>query len=177
MEILHQTIEIGLLLIMVIGAVVGYFRFRGRRFGLSDLLIFGVLAIGSNFLCYKLFLEVSGPHADSAAYGALAAMLALLGLAPVAAALNMVAIMALFVCLGRYPAVRYATLATAIGAWLVHLFLGNMGAMSAPGGALNNDKLAGENWALESGASSPADCDRQSSAKAFREGCRARLNR
>lgn len=57
------------------------------------------------------------------------------------------------------------------------LFEDRVDAMSAPGGALNSDKLAGENWALESGASSWADCDRQSSAKAFREGCYARIGR
>jgi hypothetical protein len=176
MGILHEVTEIGLLLAMVVGAVLAYFRFRGRNFGVSDLLIFGALAIGSDIVCYKLFQVVAGgSHADSAAYGALAAMLVLFGLAPVAAGVTMVAFVALLVCLARYPAVRYGTLAAALAAWLAHLFVGNMGAMSAPGGALNSDKLAGENWALESGAASPADCDRQSSAKAFREGCYARL--
>jgi hypothetical protein len=177
MGILHDVIEIGLLLAMVIGVVVAYFRFRGRNFGVSDLLIFGTLSIGADILCYKLFQAVAGPHTDSAAYGALAAMLVLFGLVPVAAGVNLVAFNALLVCLARYPAVRYGTLAIGLAAWLAHQFVGNMGAMSAPGGALNSDKLAGKNWALESGASSPTECDRQSSAKAFREGCYAQLKR
>ena len=177
MEVLHEVIEIGLLLVMVVGAVLAYFRFRGRKFGLTDLLIFGTLAILADIVAYKLFLAMAGSHADSAAYGALAAMLALFGLAPVVAALNIIAIVALVVCLGRYPALRYVVLAALLAAWLAHRFLANRDAMSAPGGALNSDKLAGENWALESGASSRADCDRQSSAKAFREGCYARIGR
>lgn len=65
----------------------------------------------------------------------------------------------------------------AIAAWSGHVFLGNMGKMSEPGNALNSDKLAGENWALESGAITKQDCDRQSKAQAFREGCYARLTR
>lgn len=104
MEILHEVIEIGLLLAMVVGAVLAYFRFRGRKFGLTDLLIFGMLAILADIVAYKLFLAMVGSHADSAAYGSLAAMLLLFGLASVVAGLNIIAIAAMVVCLGRYPA-------------------------------------------------------------------------
>ena len=62
-------------------------------------------------------------------------------------------------------------------AWAAHLVLGRVDDMSAPGGALNGDRVAGENWALESGAASRAECDRQSAAQAFREGCYAKLGR
>lgn len=177
MEILHEVIEMGLLLAMIVGAVIAYFRFRGRKFGLSDLLVFGTLAIAADILSYLLFREVAGPHADSAAYGALVAMLFLFGLVPVAAGISMIAIVALIVCSARYPALRYGVVLAAIAAWSGHVFLGNVGKMSEPGNALNSDKLAGENWALESGAVTKQDCDRQSNAQAFREGCYARLTR
>ncbi len=62
-------------------------------------------------------------------------------------------------------------------AGLAQHFTGMRDSMREPGGALNNDKLAGENRALESGADSPANCDRQSSSKAFRQGCNAVLKR
>ncbi|WP_374496017.1 hypothetical protein [Zoogloea sp.] len=94
MEALDEVIEIILLLISVISAVAAYFRFRGRSFGVSDMLIFVPLAVAADVFCYQLFQMV-----------------------------------------------------------------------------------AGENWALESGAASRADCDRQSAARAFREGCYARLGR
>ena len=145
MEVLHEVIEIGLLLAMVVGAVLAYFRFRGRKFGLTDLLIFGTLAILADIVSYKLFLAMAGSHADSAAYGALGAMLLLFGLAPVVAGVNIIATVALVVCLGRYPAVRYVVLAALLAAWLGYRFLASRDAMSEPGGALNNDKLAGEN--------------------------------
>ena len=104
-------------------------------------------------------------------------MLFLFGLVPVAAGISMIAIVALIVCSARYPALRYGVVLAAIAAWSGHVFLGNMGKMSEPGNALNSDKLAGENWALESGAITKQDCDRQSKAQAFREGCYARLTR
>jgi len=177
MEDLHSVTELGLLLALIIGAVVAYLRFRGRSFGISDLLIFGTLATAADFFAYRLFQAAAGPHADSSAYGALAAMLALFGLVPVAAGLSMVAIVAMIVCLVRHPPLRYGVLLVSITAWLAHIFPGHSGDFSAPGSALNNDKLAGENWALESGASSKSDCDRQSQATAFREGCYSGLRR
>ncbi|MCK6373561.1 hypothetical protein [Zoogloea sp.] len=100
MEALHEAIEIILLLASVIGAVAAYFRFRGHRFGLSDMLIFVPLAVAADVVCYQLFQEMAGPHGESTAYGA-----------------------------------------------------------------------------LESGAASRAECDRQSTAQAFREGCYAKLGR
>lgn len=177
MEALHEVIEIIILLASVIGAVAAYFRFRGRSFGVSDMLIFVPLAVAADVFCYQLFQMVAGPHGESTAYGALAAMLVLFGLAPVAAGLNMVAAAATLVCMLRHAAVRYGVLALALVAWAAHLFLGRVDEMSAPGGALNGDRVAGENWALESGAASRAECDRQSAAQAFREGCYAKLGR
>lgn len=175
--ILHEVFEIGLFLAMVVGAVVAYFRFRGRQFGVSDLLVFGALAFASDILSYLLFQEVAGPRADSAAYGALVAMLVLLGLLPIAAGINMVAAVALIVCTVRYPALRYGVVLVALAVWSLHHLLGNPGEMSKPGGMLNSDKLAGENWALESGAATQSDCDRQSQARAFREGCYSQIKR
>ena len=177
MEFLHEVIEIILLLMTIAGGALAYFRFRGRSFGIADLLIFGILAIGADYLSYVLFQAIKGPHADSEAYGALAVMLALFGLIPIAAGVTLIAIVALFVCLARYPAVRVGALVTVLLAGLAHQFTSKTDIMREPGGVLNNDKLAGENWALESGAISPADCDRQSSSKAFREACRAALKR
>lgn len=177
MEFLHEIIEIILLLMTIVGAALAYFRLRGRSFGMTDLLVFGTLAIGADYLSYALFQAVKGPHSDAGAYEAFAAMLALLGLIPVAAGVTLVAIVALFICLGRYPSVRIGALVTVLLAGLAHQFTSKMDVMLEPGGALNNDKLAGENWAMESGAISPADCDRKSSSKAFREGCRVALKR
>lgn len=177
MEALHEVIEIILLLISIIGAVAAYFRFRGRSFGVSDMLIFVPLAVAADVVCYQLFQAMAGPHGESTAYGALGAMLGLFGLAPVAAGLNMVAAAATLLCMLRHAAVRYGVLALVLVAWAAHLFLGHRDEMSAPGGALNGDRVAGENWALESGAASRAECDRQSAAQAFREGCYAKLGR
>jgi hypothetical protein len=176
-ENLHNVVQIGMLLAAILGAAVGYFRLRGRRFGLFDLLVFGILATVSDLFCYKLLQVAFGSHADSAAYGALAALIALLGLVPISAGLNVIAAVAMVVCLIRYPSVRYGTVLVAIAAWLVHLSWQDLDGTLAPGGVLNSDKLAGENWALESGATTKLDCDRQSPAKAFREGCYARLTR
>lgn len=175
MEELHGLIEIALLLLGIVSAVAAYLRFRGRQFGMTDLLIFGTLAAAADIFAYKLFLVAAGSHADSAAYGALAALLALLGMAPIAAGLSMIAIVALIVCLVRHPALRYGVLLLASAAWLAGIFPGRMDNSPNPGGMQNNDKLAGENWALESGAASKQDCDRQSQAAAFREGCYAQL--
>jgi len=177
LEKIHEIIEIVLLLAAIVGVAVAYFRSRGRRFGITDLLIFGPLAIGADIFVYKLYSVVAGPHADSAAYEALAAMVILLGLAPVAAWLSLVAAMALFACLFQYPAVRYGAVLVVVAAGLGQWFVGRADSWAEPGGRLNNDKLAGENWALESGAASKADCDRQSTARAFREGCYSRLTR
>ncbi|WP_347250049.1 hypothetical protein [Zoogloea sp.] len=177
MEALQEVIEIILLLISVISAVAAYFRFRGRSFGVSDMLIFVPLAVAADVVCYQLFQAMAGPHGESTAYGALGAMLGLFGLAPVAAGLNMVAAAATLLCLLRHAAVRYGALALVLVAWAAHLFLGHVDEMSAPGGAFNGDRVAGENWALESGAASRAECDRQSAAQAFREGCYAKLGR
>lgn len=176
-EALHQFIEIGIVLAAIGGAVAAYFRFRGRHFGWPDLAIFGSLAIAADVLTYLLVQVVAGPHGESSAYGALAALLLLLGLVPVVAGVNIVGVTALVVCLVRHRSLRIGVLVLALVAGLGHRFLDTVDAMSAPGGALNSDKLAGEHWALESGASSKQDCDRQSQAKAFREGCYGRLNR
>lgn len=177
MEDLHSIMEIGLVLAMIAGAVTAYFRFRGRNFGLSDLAIFGTLAIAADVLAYMLFQAAAGPHGESSAYGALAAMLVLMGLVPVAAGVSVIGSVALVVCLMRHRWLRVVVAAVALAAWLAHWFLANQGAMLAPGGALNNDRQAGEEWALETGASSRQDCDRQSGARAFREGCYSRLSR
>ena len=159
MEALHEVIEIILLLISIIGAVAAYFRFRGRSFGVSDMLIFVPLAVAADVVCYQLFQAMAGPHGESTAYGALGAMLGLFGLAPVAAGLNMVAAAATLLCMLRHAAVRYGVLALVLVAWAAHLFLGHRDEMLAPGGALNGDRVAGENWALESGAASRAECE------------------
>lgn len=177
MDILHEVIEVGILLATLAGAVGAYFRFRGRSFGISDLLIFGTLAIGSDVACYTLFKAVAGPHADSAAYEALAGLLVLFALVPLAAGFNIVALAAGFVCLLRHPPLRYAALVAAVLAWLGQGLVSRPDDLSAPGRGQATDKLAGEHWALESGASSRQDCDRQSTARAFREGCYARLPR
>jgi hypothetical protein len=127
MEALHEVIEIILLLISIIGAVAAYFRFRGRSFGVSDMLIFVPLAVAADVVCYQLFQAMAGPHGESTAYGALGAMLGLFGLAPVAAGLNMVAAAATLLCMLRHAAVRYGVLALVLVAWAAHLFLGHRG--------------------------------------------------
>ncbi|RIX49177.1 MAG: hypothetical protein D3M94_04585 [Rhodocyclales bacterium GT-UBC] len=177
MEKIHEIIEIVLLLAAIVGVAMAYFRSRGRRFGITDLLIFGPLAIGADIFVYKLYSAVAGPHADSAAYEALAALLVLFGVAPVAAWLSLVAAMALFACLFQYPAVRYGVVLVLVAAGLGQWLGGRLVSPNEPGGRLNNSKLAGEEWALEYGAASKADCDRQSTARAFREGCYSRLPR
>jgi len=161
----------------IVGATGAYFAFRGRKFGLNDLLLFLPLAAGGDWLAYRLFQMASNGHSESAAYEGLVALLLLFGLSPVVAGLNLVAAVAAVVSLIRHPAVRYGTLSLVVVAWLAHVSQGKPGELSAPGGVLNNDRLAGENWALESGATSKADCDRQSHTKAFREGCYSRLGK
>lgn len=174
---MHDVLELLAILLGIGGAVLGYFRFRGRQFGLTDLLIFGVLSVAADILTYTVFQAVSGSHSDSAAYGALVAFIVLIGLVPLAAGINLIAFIALIVCAVRYPAVRYGAALAAIAAWMLHGFMGNVEQMQAPGGMLNDDKLAGEHWALENGVRTREDCDRQSSAKAFRQGCYAQLPR
>lgn len=160
--------------VVAVGVTIwAYFRFRGRNFGLTDLLIFLPLAIGADWLIVWLFHVVRG----SPDYGGLVALLLLLGLLPVAAGLTVVAVMATIVCLSRYPAVRAGALGLLVLLWVAYFIHGHRDEANEPGGVLNNDRLAGENWALESGARSKADCDRQSSAQAFREGCYSRLGR
>lgn len=164
-------------LVSVAGAIGAYFAFRGRRFGYADLALFLPLAVGADWLAYGLLQTVATHGSESAAYGGLVALLLLLGLLPVAAAVNVVAAVATVVCLVRYPAMGLG-LAALIGlAWLAHLTVGNLDDAKAPGGTLNGDRLAGEAWALESGAATREDCDRQSSARAFRDGCYSRLGR
>ena len=169
----HEMFNFAYAVLTIVGAAGTYFAFRGRQFGLTDLLIFLPLAAGGDWLAYWLFKMVS----SGAAYEGLVALLLLLGVIPVVAGLNLVAAVAALASLIRYPAVRYGALGLVALAWLAHFSLGRMGDVSAPGGMMNNDRLAGENWALESGASSKADCDRQSQAKSFREGCYFRLGK
>lgn len=102
-------------------------------------------------------------------------MLFLLVLVPVVIGVNIIGAVALVVGLTRHPDLRVGVGVLALVVWLVHPFLGNLDELLAPGGALNNDRLAGEHWALESGASTRQDCERQSSSRAFREGCYGRL--
>lgn len=169
----HEVFNFAYAVLTIVGAAGTYFAFRGRQFGLTDLLIFLPLAAGGDWLAYWLFKMVS----SGAAYEGLVALLLLLGVIPVVAGLNLVAAVAVLASLIRYPAVRFAALGLAAVAWLVHLSLGKLGDVAAPGGMMNNDRLAGENWALESGATAKADCDRQSQTKAFRDGCYARLRK
>lgn len=160
--------------VLVGGASIwAYFRFRGRNFGPTDFLVFFPLALGADWLAYWLFNAVRG----SADYGGLVALLVLMGLLPVAVGLTVVAIMAAIVCLAIYPAARMGALALLALLWLTYFTYGHLDEARAPGGMLNSDRLAGENWALESGAGSKADCDRQSVVPAFREGCYAQVGR
>lgn len=177
MAILHDFIEFALIIAAILGVAGSYFRLRGRGFGLGDLVVFGPLAIGADVVTYMLFDTVRGSHADSAAYGALAGMIALIGLAPVAAGLSVIAFVAAVVCTVRYPAVRYGAVGLLALAWLVHRTVGNLDNAEAPGGLLDSDRQAGAEWAAESGARSREDCDRQSHARAFREGCYSWLGR
>ena len=159
--------------VVVVGvaSIWAYFRFRGRNFGLTDLLIFFPLALGADWTIYWLFHAVRG----SADYGGLVAFLLLLGLLPVAVGLTVVAIMAAIVCLPIYPAVRIGAVVLLVLLWLAYFTYGHLDEAKEPGGMLNGDRLAGENWALESGTRSRTDCDRQSVAPAFREGCYAQI--
>lgn len=161
----------------VLGAAGAYFAFRGRRFGLTDFLVFGPLAGCAVAAAIWLYRIAASGHGESSAYAGLVALLGLLALIPVAAGLCVVAGVAATVSFVRYRTFRYATFGAVAIAWLVHWSMGNMTDFQAPGGALNGDRLAGENWALESGAATKIDCDRQSSAKAFREGCYSRAGK
>lgn len=179
MEILNFFIEIGTLVAWLVSTAFWYRRVRGRAFGVLDLVIFGVLAVAADVTCVKLFEVVAGPRSESSAYGALMAILVLLGLVPVAAGLTLVAGLAALACLARYPGARSGALAVALSLVLVGACwrLGTADTMHEPGGVLNGDRPAGERWALESGAKSRAECDRQSRSPAFREGCYAWLSR
>lgn len=169
----HEVIQI-IGVVVAIGATIGaYFRFRGRHFGLTDLFIFLPLAFGTDGLVYWLFHVVR----ESADYGGLVALLLLLGLLPIAAGLNVLAIAATIVCWPRYPAVRAGALGLVALLWVAHYIHGHWDEENKPGGVLNSDRLAGGNWAAESGAVSKADCDRQSTARAFREGCYSQLGK
>lgn len=176
-EELNSALSLFLVLAGIYLAIRFYIRWRGSNFGRLDLLLFGPLAAAADFGVFWLYRAAAGPHADSAAWGALSAMLILFGVWPIAAVCTILALSALVKCLIRYPAIRWLTLAIVLLAWLAHYFYRNIDQLSAPGALLNNDKVAGENWALESGAASKADCDRQSTSASFRTGCYRRIQR
>lgn len=177
MSSLHDFIEIASLLLMIIGAVAAWVMARGRRFGLTDVLVFMPLAAAADFGCYQLYLAVAGGHSESAAYGALAALLVLLGVAPVAAGLTLVATLALLVSLARHSGLRYAGLFLLVVAAFINFRLAGHDDPQAPAGSQNDDRLAGESWALENGIGTHADCDRQSPGRLFRQGCYAIADR
>jgi len=160
-------------LVVGVASIWAYFRFRGRDFGLTDFLIFVPLALGADWLAYVLFGVVRG----SSDYGGLLALLVLLGLLPLAAGLTAIAAMATIVCVSIYPAARSGALVLVVLLVLAHFAHRHFDEGNEPGGMLNNDRLAGENWAMESGARSREECDRQSSAPGFRRGCYAQLSR
>ena len=171
MNHLHDFIEIASLLLMIVGAVAAWAMARGRRFGLTDALVFVPLAAAADFGCYQLYLAVAGGHSESAAYGALLALLVLLGAAPIAAGLTLVAGLALLVSLAKHSGLRYLGLFLLVVAAFINFRLAGHDDPLAPGGRENNSHLAGEEWALENGVGTHADCDRQSSARQFRQGC------
>lgn len=144
-EELASGLSLLLVLVGIFVATRAYVRWRGPNFGRLDLLLFGPLAAASNFAVFWLFHAASGPHSDSAAWGALSAMLILFGIRPVAAVFTLLALLALFKCLIRYPAIRWLVLAIVQLAWLAHLFHRNIDNLSAPGALLNDDKVAGKN--------------------------------
>ena len=175
-DALHTVLELAIVVLSVGSAVLAYLRLRGRDFGLTDLLIFGALAGAADWAVYRLFAAVAGPHADSAAYEALAALLALFALVPLAGGLSAVALAALWVCAWRHAGVRLGLMLALAAAALTH-WSGWEGPSPASPEARANPRTEGEVWALENGAASRDDCDRQSRSKAFREGCYARVGR
>lgn len=154
-------------------SIWAYFRFRGRNFGLTDFLIFFPLALGADWLTYWLFNAARG----SSDYGGLLALLLLFGLLPVAVGLTVVAAMATIVCLAISPGARIVAFVLLVLLWFARFTYGHLDEAREPGGFLNDDRAAGEHWALESGARSKAACDQQSAAPAFRHGCYAQLQR
>ena len=171
MEEINSLLSLIILLFTIWGTATGFRRFRGRQFGPLDLLVFVPLAIGSDILTHWLFKAVEGPHADSAAYGALAALIFLSAAAPLALLLNLIAGRALLTCLFEYPGTRLpivvCTLLAGIGLWIHQ----NEAKLNEPGELLNSSHQGGETWALETEPRSRADCDRKSSNPGFRSGC------
>lgn len=175
-DTLHTVLELAIVVLSVGSAVLAYLRLRGRDFGLTDLLIFGALAGAADWAVYRLFAVVAGPHAESAAYGALAALLALFALVPLAGGLSAVALAALWVCAWRHAGVRLGLVVALATVALAH-WTGWEARLPASPQTRANPRTEGEVWALENGATSRDDCDRQSRSKAFREGCYARVGR
>lgn len=171
LENFNSLLSLFIVLATIFGLAKGYSRFRGRQLGPLDLVIFLPLAAAADVATYHLFQGIQGPHADSAAYGALAGFIVLIGLVPLALLLNLIAGITIIKCLAHHPATRLPLAICLAIPFALHAWHKNEAAMQEPGGTLNNDRLAGEAWAMEAGPRDHADCDRQSSSRTFRHGC------
>ena len=175
----HLIFEIVIIIASIAGAISSYFSLRGRHFGLADLALFTPLAGIADFIAYHLIKIVFAGGGESDAYLRLLALLGLFAAIPAAIVCSLIFLTALFVTLARYKKLHLAVLAIPAVALLIHLMPAKPDAyqQDIPPPSPMNSKLEGEQWALESGASTPADCDRQSPSPAFREGCRYQLSK
>jgi len=169
-------LELGLVILSLIGGAVTYFKMRGRSFGWLDLVFFVPAAGFADYWSYVMFMDIRSGGGDSAAYGHLAELLILLGLGPVAFVLTIIAAGALAATAYKDSRVRIALiLATIFGPFIL------LGKHSSDPGANDPDfrpmpksaqrSIEGEEWALESGAASEADCRKKSSDAHFIRGC------
>lgn len=160
-------------------AISAYFAMRGRNFGLTDLALFAPLAGVADVVTYQLVHILLSGGGESDAYMRLLALLALFAAIPAALVCSVIFLTALFVSLAEYKKLRLALLAIPVIALIVHLMPAKPDAdqPDIPFNRARNNTLGGENWALESGAASPAECDKQSTNRAFREGCAYQVNK
>jgi len=175
----HLIFEIVVIVASIAGAISSYFSMRGRHFGLADLALFTPLAGIADFIAYHLVQIVFAGGGESDAYLRLLALLGLFAAIPAAIVCSVIFLTALFVTLTEHKKLHVALLAIPAVALLIHLMPAKPDAdgQDIPPPNAMNSKLEGEQWALESGASTPADCDKQSRNPAFREGCRYQLSK
>ena len=178
LENIGSVLSLLVVLVWIWRVAQGCKRLLGSRFAVLGVLIFVPLAVGADGATYFLFEAVKGPHADSAAYGALAALLVLLALVPLAALFNLLALMALFGCLYERPALGLSVLIVLLfGAGGLLAWTGGAGRPHSPAsdGPLerrgDDQALQGQEWAMEAGPASREACDQASDNADFRRGC------
>jgi hypothetical protein len=178
LEGIGSVLSLIVLLVWIWRVAQGCRRLLGPRFAVLGALIFVPLAVGADGAVYVLFKATQGPHAESAAYGALAALLVLFAAVPLAALFNLLALMALLACLSERPVFGLSVLIVLLfGAGLLLAWMGGSGSphrpeSDGPSARRGDDRaLQGQEWAMETGPASREECDRASDDADFRRGC------